>query len=78
MITKNNDPLVEHLVSEGWSQKPFDPYFQSAGFGPYDYSLFLSPKLVDSGFEIEFLTALSNVPTDSWVTWGEDVEKAQP
>lgn len=69
------DPTVEALRAQGWSQLPLDPYFEGADYGPFGYSIYVSPRVANEGSLSGFIAALNQVPLVSWAQWGKAIEE---
>ena len=73
-IYGKDDPVFGQLVAQGWSEKPLDPYFAQAGYGPFGYSIMIAPNVADAGYLPAFLAGLDNIPPDAWARWGQEIQ----
>lgn len=66
----DDSALARGLTTEGWSPVTVDQYFVDAGFDPFGYSIFISPRSVTAGYLQHLVSSLDGLPDEVWVNWG--------
>ena len=69
-FARDDTELARRLALEGWSPITVDQYFIDAGFDPFGYSIFISPRSVSAGYLQHLVSTLDELPDEVWVNWG--------